>query len=134
MSIEVERAMRRRAKALEKMLATQVDWREYSHILQVSEPWDPIRWPENHDWFLIKDVPLRHFPEISVDDISDVESFDERHEHYDRYLEIRKLLENGGEPWPVIVASNGMVLDGFHRLAAMKDLKRKTVDVLYVLV
>lgn len=132
MSVDVERAIRQRGELLSKLPMLEVNWKDYSEIIENSEPWDPIRFPEDHEWFLIKDVPLAAFGEISAKEIEDVEDPQERKEHRQRYKFIKKLLKDGGEPWPVIVGSTGNVIDGFHRIAAMQDLGRKTVDVLYV--
>jgi hypothetical protein len=133
-SIKAERAIQKRAKAFSKLPMMPVEWQPYSEIIWASEPWDPIRWPDNHDWYLIKDVPLSYFKEITAAEIEDVEDPEERLEHMERYKTIKGMLKNGAEPWPVIVGDHGGVIDGYHRLAAMQDLKRKTVDVLYVYV
>lgn len=132
MSIEAEEAAHRRAELLGEMPQEPVDWRRFSEVLENSEPWDPIQWPENHDWFLIKDVPLDAFREVNIDAIADVEDRGERREHKERYKAILKMLKKGADPWPVIVADSGMIIDGHHRLAAMNTLKRPTVDVLFV--
>lgn len=132
MSVEVEKAMQQRAKLLVKLPMTEVRWQDYAEVIENSEPWDPIQFPDDHKWFLIKDVPLAAFSEISVKEIADVEDPQERKEHRKRYAYIKKILKAGEQMWPVIVGSNGMVIDGFHRIAAMRDVKRPTVDVLYV--
>jgi hypothetical protein len=127
-----EEEAHRRAAILEKMARVPVLWEDYREILEASEPWDPIRWPENHDWFLIKDVPLGAFREVTIDAVQDVGPRGERSEHRERYKAILKMLKKGASPWPVIVADTGMIIDGYHRLAAMNTLKRPSVDVLYV--
>ena len=127
-----EEEAHRRAAILEEMPRVSVNWEDFREIIEASEPWDPIQWPENHDWFFIKDVPLDAFREVNVDAIADVEDPAERREHRERYKAILKMLRNGADPWPVIVADNGMIIDGYHRLAAMGTLKRSTVDVLFV--
>jgi len=65
--------MRRRGELLSKLPMTEVRWQDYSEIIENSEPWDPIQEPDNHGWFLIKDVPLIAFSEISAKEIADVE-------------------------------------------------------------
>jgi len=127
-----EEEAHRRAAILDEMPQEQVNWEDYREIIEASEPWDPIQWPENHDWFLIKEVPLDAFREVSIDAIADVEDRDERREHKERYKAILKMLKKGADPWPVIVADSGMIIDGYHRLAALNTLKRPTVDVLFV--
>jgi hypothetical protein len=120
------------AELLGSLQKKPVNWEDFKYVIEESEPWDPIKWPQDHDWSLIEDVPLGIFSDVSVAAIAAVEDPDERKEHRERYRHIRDLLKAGEEPWPVIVASNGMILDGYHRLAAMKTLKRKAVDVLLV--
>lgn len=127
-----EEEAHRRAEILQEMPRAQVSWEDFREIIEASEPWDPIQWPENHDWFLIKDVPLDAFREVNVDAIAEVEDRAERREHRERYKAILKMLRGGAHPWPVIVADSGMIIDGYHRLAAMSTLKRSTVDVLFV--
>ncbi len=122
-----------RVKAFPEMDWTEVKWEDYREVIEASEPWDPIQWPEDHNWFLIKDVPLSLFEDVSIRDIADVDDPDEQAEHRDRYQYIVDLLKAGEDPWPVIVASNGLILDGYHRLAAMRTLSWiTTVDVLLV--
>lgn len=122
----------RRAGILEGMSQEPVDWKDFREVIQNSEEWDPIKWPDDHDWFLIKDVPMDAFRGIDVDAIADVEDPDERREHRERYKLILSMLKKGAKPWPVIVASTGMIIDGFHRLAAFHKLRRRSVDVLFV--
>lgn len=129
-----EEEAHRRARILDKMPREPVDWQDYREVLEASEPWDPIRWPENHDWSLIKDVSLDAFREVNIARVSQVEDPGERREHRERYREILKLLKKGIAAWPVIVADTGMIIDGYHRLAALHTLRRRIVDVLYVVV
>ncbi len=128
-----EAALRRRAKAFTKLHKEPVKWEDYREIIESSEPWDPIQWPENHDWFMIQNVPMDLFKDVSVREIADVEDPGERQEHRERYRYIMEMLKKGEKPWPVIVGENGFIIDGYHRLAAMRTLRRKTVDVLMVL-
>jgi hypothetical protein len=125
-----ESRAKRIKKALDHLPKTRVNWEDYKHIIEVSERYDAIEWPENHEWFLLKNVPMKVFKHISIKEIAAVEDPDERREHRERYRYILDLLKNGEEPWPVIVADNGLILDGFHRLAALNTLRKPTVDVL----
>lgn len=124
----------RRAKILEKLHRDPVQWEDFREIIEASEPWDPIQWPQNHDWFLIRKVPMSAFRGITVAAISDVQDRAERREHRERYEHILKMLKKGATPWPVIVSDFGMIIDGYHRLAALHTLKATAVDVLYVIV
>ncbi len=127
-----EAALQRRAQAFAKMEQKPVKWEDYEEIIESAEPWDPIRWPENHDWFMIRDVPLDLFKDVSVRDIADVTDPEDRKEHREQYRYIKDLLEKGETPWPVIVGDNGFIIDGYHRLAAMRTLQYPSVDVLMV--
>lgn len=127
-----EEEAHRRAEILEEIPKVPVDWEDFREIIEASEPWDPVRWPENHDWFLVKDVPLDAFKEVTARAIADVEDRNERREHMERYKAILKMLKKGAVPWPAIVGDNGFIIDGYHRLAAMRDLGWKSVDVLFV--
>ena len=127
-----EEPLKARAKAFTELQQTSANWEDYKEVIEASEPWDPIQWPEDHDWFLIQDVPLSLFEDVSIRDIEDVEDPYERREHRERYQYIVDLLKAGDPPWPVIVGSNGFIIDGYHRLAAMRTLRRPTVDVLMV--
>lgn len=129
-----EEEANRRALILEKMSKDPANWEDFREIIEASEPWDPIQWPENHDWFMIRKVPMKAFRGITLGAIADVEDPGERKEHRERYQEILKKLKNGAAPWPVIVADTGVIIDGFHRLAALQKLKATAVDVLYVIV
>lgn len=124
----------RRARILESLPKLPAAWEDYREVISASELWDPIRWPGNHDWFLVKNVPLNAFREVSIDAIAAVDDREERREHRERYKAILKMLKQHAAPWPVIVADTGMIIDGYHRLAALRTLKQKSVDVLYVIV
>lgn len=123
-----------RAKLLKGMPRNPVEWQDYREVIEASEPWDMIRWPENHEWFLIKDVPLSTFREVSIGEVAYVEDPGDRREHRERYRRILKILKKGATPWPVIVTNTGGIIDGYHRLAALRTLRRPSVDVLYVIV
>lgn len=127
-----EEEAHRRAEIIDRLPKESVNWQDYAEIIEASEPWDPIQWPENHDWELVRDVPLDAFRGVTVAAIADVEDPDERREHRSRYKFILGMLRRGEKPWPIIVGENGMILDGYHRLAALHTLRREVVDVLYV--
>lgn len=129
-----EEEANRRSLILDKMEKDPVKWEDFREIIEASEPWDPIQWPENHDWFMIRKVPMTAFRGITLEAVADVEDPAERKEHRQRYQEILKMLKDGAAPWPVIVADTGMIVDGYHRLAALRKLKATAVDVLYVIV
>lgn len=108
-----------------------VSWEDYKQIFESAEPWEQIEHPENFDWALIRNVPLSVFPEATTEQIKEVDDPDERREHRERIKEIVELLKTGEEAWPVIVdAESGAIVDGWHRLVALRSIRRRTVDVL----
>lgn len=130
--IDPEEAAGRRAPVLAAMAQEPVDWNDYAYIFESAEPWEQVEHPENFEWALIRNVPLREFPEASPRAVEQVEDPEERREHRDRIEEIVKILKKGGTAWPVIVdAESGAIMDGWHRLAALHSLGRRVVDVLY---
>jgi hypothetical protein len=130
--INPEEAAGRRAPILAAMEQEPVDLNEYSEIFESAEPWEQIEHPENFEWSMIRNVPLRQFPEATPRAVEDVEDPEERREHRDRIEQIIKLLKKGGKAWPVVVdAESGAILDGWHRLGALHSLGRRVVDVLY---
>ncbi len=87
-----------------------------------------IDYPEKYRWFLIKKFPVSSF-ELSLQDILDEvgdQSTDDRYRHD----KIAGILERGGEEWPALATATGILLDGYHRIAAHDTLKRKSIPVL----
>lgn len=132
--MDTEKAAARRANLLFKMPREEANWEDYREIIENAEQdHEPIRYPQNFDWDLIKDVPLSLFPEATVSAVKNVGDAEERREHKERIGIIVKMLKKGADPWPVIVDSEGgVIVDGWHRLAALHQLKASSVDVLYV--
>lgn len=129
--MDAEKAAGKRAPVLARMPSEPVRWQDFAEIIDSAEPWEQIEHPDNFEWSLIKNVPLSLFPEATVAAIADVDDPDEREEHRMRVNEIKRLIKDGRPVWPVIVDSeSGAIVDGWHRLAALHSLKRRTVDVL----
>jgi hypothetical protein len=88
--------------------------------------------PERYRWFLIRKFPVKAFGLGLADLLSDV-SLDFRVEHMNahekaRHDKIVSLLRDG-DAWPAIVTADGILIDGYHRVAANRTLKRKTMPV-----
>ena len=113
---------------------TPVDPSAYREIFRASAKFEETRHPKKYKWMLVRDVPIAIFQPPSLDDYTsdpDVTE-EEMDENVERYNYLYKLLiERGEKPWPVVVAPEGLVLDGYHRLAVLFDADRETVDVLW---
>jgi len=81
--------------------------------------------PERYRWFLISRFPVRHFGLRLHDLMKD--SCDPSHEKW-RHDKIVDLLR-AGPAWPAVVTASGVLVDGFHRVAANRTLKRETMPV-----
>lgn len=110
--------------------AKEVDPAAYKDMLSGAESgWTPVEGPENYRWFLIKDFPLKDFQGVSIRSIiGDLKKADAEVEQaqHDRIVD---LLERGAASWPAFVTASGVILDGYHRIAAHKTLKHKAMDV-----
>jgi len=132
--MDEEEAAGKRALALEKLPKEPVDFNDYQDVIDSGERehWEQISHPQNFDWYLIRRVPLKFFPEATLETVKQLDDPEERKEHRDRINEILTLLKAGEPVWPVIVASeSGVIVDGWHRLAALHKLKVPFVDILY---
>lgn len=99
-----------------------------------------VDWPEVEDlgkkfrWRLVPDVPVRLFDpwsreQYELDPDSDPDDIVLNLARYDM---IAEGLEEGFVFPPILVAANGFVLDGYHRLAAMHERDpTATTDVLW---
>jgi hypothetical protein len=114
------------------------------------DPWQPpllnlinraaehteIAHPDRFHWDLVRDVPIRLLDPPSREAYEfdpDAEDEDEVQQNLDRYDDlVRLLIDEGHEPWPVVVDAHGFVLDGYHRLAVLSDHGVKAVDVIWV--
>lgn len=83
--------------------------------------------PELYRFFLIPKFPVNAFG-LRVEDVTR----DGDHIFHDdlrRHDKIVELLREG-PAWPAIVTATGVLVDGFHRVAANRTLRRKTMPVI----
>ena len=112
--------------------AVEIDPALLQKIFDVAEPgWTALEEPEAYRYFLIKDFLVKDFG-VTLKSIirdADPEMVDPEQEtaQHDRIVE---LLESGAEEWPAIVASGGVILDGYHRIAAHRTLNDAKMDVI----
>ena len=119
----------RRAKKIE----VSPDW--YLEILRASARFDQTRHSKRFRWYLVRNVPLDLFNPLTLADFYDImDGADEEdvEQDVDRYKSIHRSIVTQEQPvWPVVVSEDGVVLDGYHRLAVLNDADRKAVDVLW---
>lgn len=83
--------------------------------------------PERYRWFLIKEFPVRHFG-LSLGELlkdAGIYAGQERSRH-DRIVDLLR----DAPAWPAIVTADGILIDGYHRIAANHTLRRKTMPVI----
>ena len=107
--------------------AVEVDPAQYAEMFRRAEPgWDPMDFPENYRWFLIKDFPVKELQVTLRELMKDARDPGQEKFQHDRILE---LWKKGAPYWPVFVTATGIIADGYHRTAAHRTLGHKTVDV-----
>jgi hypothetical protein len=111
--------------------AVEVDPETLQEIFDAGEPgWTALEEPEGYRYFLIKEFPVNAF-DVTLKSIirdADPDNLDEEQEiaQHNRIVEI---LQAGEVAWPVIVTSSGVILDGYHRIAAHRTLKLDNINV-----
>jgi len=83
--------------------------------------------PENYRWFLIKKFPTKDFGITLRGMLEEAGSAasQEKWQH-DRIVD---LLQSGEPEYPAFVTATGIVIDGYHRIAAHRTLKDKEMSV-----
>lgn len=110
--------------------AVEVDPAQFQEMFDRAEPgWTPIEEPENYRWFLIKDFPVKDFRVTLNSIIRNMDESGDPDQERAQHDEIVELLEGGAVEWPAFVASSGVILDGYHRIAAHRTLEDKDMDV-----
>jgi len=84
--------------------------------------------PEKYRWFLIKKFSTYAFG-LTLQDILD-EVGDQITDDKWRHDKIVEILRQGGEEWPALVTATGILLDGYHRIAAHDTLRIAHIPVL----
>lgn len=108
--------------------AQEVTLSNLRDILAASYPGhEAIDEPEQYRWFLIPEFPTADFGitlGALMEDAGD-RAGQEQWQH-DRIID---LLKEGEPAWPPLVTASGIILDGYHRIAAHRTLKDKNVEV-----
>ena len=89
------------------------------------DAWDVDRLVE-----LSKSLPVKQVPLESIDEIDSVYWFDDRHERptVRRVVDHARLIEEVDLSYPIILGSDGRVMDGMHRIAKALLEGRATID------
>lgn len=98
-------------------------------LINMATPGHPgIDEPDKYRWFLIKKFPVANF-ELTLKDILD-EVGDQLTDDEWRHDKIVEILRRDGEEWPALATAQGVLLDGYHRIAAHDTLKLRHIPVL----
>lgn len=120
--------------------AAPADPRDYPDAFRFAEDFREVRNPEAWDWCLVRSVPVSLFGPASEEDYlfeaeaaGDEDEAEDAEESLDKFYRAVELVESGEDIQPILVDSNGMVLDGYHRIAALFHVtgEAATVDVLW---
>lgn len=83
--------------------------------------------PEQYRWFLIEKFPIIDF-EITLKEMMEESgefASQEKWQH-DRIVE---LLQSGAPEWPAFATASGIIVDGYHRIAAHRTLKDRHMGI-----
>lgn len=102
---------------------------EVMPLINMGTPGHPaLDEPGKYRWFLIKKFPVSSF-ELTLQDILDEvggQITDDKWRH-DKIVEI---LRRGGDEWPALTTATGILLDGYHRIAAHDTIGASHIPVL----
>lgn len=110
------------------LAAEEVPLSELRPLLSKAEPGhDAIDDPEKYRWFLIKKFPTKDFGITLRGMLEEAGSAasQEKWQH-DRIID---LLESREPEWPGLATADGIVIDGYHRIAAHRTLRRRNMSV-----
>lgn len=110
------------------LAAEEVPLSELRPLLSKATPGhDAIDDPEKYRWFLIKKFPTKDFGITLRGMLEEAGSAasQEKWQH-DRIID---LLESGEPEWPGLATADGIVIDGYHRIAAHRTLRRRNMSV-----
>lgn len=111
------------------LTAKRVPLSKIMSLINMGTPGHPgLDEPEKYRWFLIKKFPVSSF-ELTFQDILD-EVGDQMTDDKPRHDKIVRILAAGGEEWPVLATATGILLDGYHRIAAHDTLRIRYIPVL----
>lgn len=107
--------------------AVEVDPAGFREMFARAEPgWTPFEEPENYRWFLINNFPVDKLDVTLKRLMKDAHDPGQEKFQHDRIVE---LLKKGAPEWPVAVTATGIIADGYHRTAAHRTMKIKTIPV-----
>ncbi len=107
--------------------ATEVDPSKFKEMFARAEPgWTPFEEPENYRWFLIPSFPVKKLDVTLKALMKDARDPGQEKFQHDRIVE---LLQSGAPEWPAFLSATGIITDGYHRIAAHRTLKMKTIPV-----
>lgn len=96
-----------------------------TEIIRKAEKFEEIKQPRKYTWAMYAGVPIEYLEPGSLQEYQ----AEKNKKGVKRYMAVKKILQAGGEPWPILVDEYGFILDGYHRLAAMSDLGEEEVKV-----
>lgn len=110
------------------LTAYEVQFKDVLPALQGAFPGvDALDEPERFRWFLIEKFPVKDFG-ITIEEMLK-EAGSPRTDDFWRHNRIIDLLESGNPVWPAFATADGIVLDGYHRIAAHRTLKHPNMSV-----
>lgn len=108
--------------------AKEILFAELSSVFSSADPGHPVvDEPEKYRWFLIEKFPTKNFG-ITLQWLMRESGSFASHQKFkvDRIL---ALLKAGLPEWPAFVTAEGVVVDGYHRIAAHRVLGHKYMAV-----
>lgn len=110
-------------------MAEEVPLSELRQMLSRAWPGhDAIDEPEKYRWFLIRNFPTKDFGITLRGMLEEAGSAGSQEKwQHDRIID---LLESGEPEWPAFVTATGIVIDGYHRIAAHRTLKDRNMSVI----
>lgn len=109
--------------------AKEIPLSEVKPLLRMAHPGHPgVDEPGEYRWFLIEGFPVASF-ELTLQDILNEAGggYTDDQARHDRIVEI---LRGGGEEWPALATATGILLDGYHRIAAHDTLGIEHIPML----
>lgn len=107
------------------LAAEEVRLADLGEMLSKAHPGhETIDEPENYRWFLIRRFPVKDFG-ITLKDMMREGTQQDKWQH-DRIID---LLQSGAPEWPAFATATGIIVDGYHRIAAHRTLRDKEMNV-----
>lgn len=107
------------------LTAEEVPLSDLRRLLSLATPgFEAIDEPEQYRWFLIRRFPVKNFGITLKEMMKEGTSQDKWQHDY-----IVDRLKKGEAAYPAFATATGIVIDGYHRIAAHGTLKDKEMDV-----